>query len=94
MRLKLLAVILITCCFYTKTRAQDPIFTQYFLVPETLNAGFTGFMETTYAGIIHREQWPELDLSVDTDYAFVNTWSDKLNSGIGLNILKMERHQN
>lgn len=92
MRLKLLFVILITCCFYTKTRAQDPIFTQYFLVPETLNPGFTGFMETTYAGIIHREQWPELDLSVDTDYAFVNTWSDNLNSGIGLNILNQREN--
>jgi hypothetical protein len=42
----------------------------YFLVPETLNPGFTGFMETTYAGILHREQWPDLDLKVDTDYAF------------------------
>jgi hypothetical protein len=41
-----------------------------FLVPETLNPGFTGFMETTYAGILHREQWPDLDLKVDTDYAF------------------------
>jgi hypothetical protein len=40
------------------------------LVPETLNPGFTGFMETTYAGILHREQWPDLDLKVDTDYAF------------------------
>jgi hypothetical protein len=45
------------------------LFLQYFLVPETLNPGFT-FMETTYAGILHREQWPDLDLKVDTDYAF------------------------
>jgi hypothetical protein len=27
----------------------------------------------TYAGILHREQWPDLDLKVDTDYA-LNTW--------------------
>jgi hypothetical protein len=45
-----------------------PCFYNIFL-PETLNPGFT-FMETTYAGILHREQWPDLDLKVDTDYAF------------------------
>lgn len=78
---------MITCCFYSKTQAQDPVFTQYFLVPETLNPGFSGFMETTYAGIIHRDQWSALDLNIDTDYAFVNTWSEKMNSGFGLSIL-------
>jgi type IX secretion system PorP/SprF family membrane protein len=92
MRLKLLFVILITCCFYTKTRAQDPIFTQYFLVPETLNPGFSGFMETTYTGIIHREQWPELDLRVITDYAFVNTWSESMQSGFGLSVLNQREN--
>jgi hypothetical protein len=30
-------------------------------------------MKTTHAGILHREQWPDLDLKVDTDYAFLNT---------------------
>jgi hypothetical protein len=47
-------------------------------------------METTYAGILHREQWPDLDLKVDTDYAFPNTWSDQMNSGIGVSF-KPER---
>lgn len=91
MRLKLF-IIIITCCLYSKVRAQDPIFTQYFLVPETLNPGFTGFMETTYAGIIHREQWPELDLRIDTDYAFVNTWSDRMNSGFGISFLNQREN--
>ncbi|KLT71430.1 MULTISPECIES: type IX secretion system membrane protein PorP/SprF [Flavobacterium] len=91
MKLKLLITI-ITCCFYSKVTAQDPIFTQYFLVPETLNPGFSGFMETTYAGIIHREQWPDLDLRVDTDYAFVNTWSESLNSGLGLSVLNQREN--
>ncbi|PKB15348.1 type IX secretion system membrane protein PorP/SprF [Flavobacterium sp. 5] len=91
MRLKLF-IIIITCCFYTKTQAQDPIFTQYFLFPETLNPGFSGFMETTYTGIIHREQWPNLDLKINTDYAFVNTWSDKMNSGFGVSILNQREN--
>jgi hypothetical protein len=71
MRIKLVLVLLSCLCF-SNVQAQDPVFTQYFLVPETLNPGFTGFMET-YAGILHREQWPDLDLKVDTDYA-LNTW--------------------
>lgn len=80
------------CFFYSKVRAQDPIFTQYFLIPETLNPGFSGFMETTYAGIIHREQWPDLDLKISTDYAFVNTWSENRSSGIGLSVLNQREN--
>lgn len=86
MRIKLLTI-LISCFFYSNVKAQDPVFTQYFLVPETLNPGFTGFMETTYMGIIHREQWPDLNLKIDTDYVFLNTWSDEMNSGIGISFL-------
>ncbi len=87
-----LFIIIISCCFYSKTRAQDPVFTQYFLVPETLNPGFSGFMETTYTGIIHREQWPDLDFKVTTDYAFVNTWSEEMNSGFGISVLNQREN--
>lgn len=91
MRFKLF-IIIISCFIYTKAQAQDPVFTQYFLVPETLNPGFSGFMETTYTGIIHRDQWSNLDLNIDTDYAFVNTWSEKMNSGFGLSILSQREN--
>lgn len=49
-------------------------------------------METTYAGIIHREQWPDLDLKIDTDYAFVNTWSESANSGFGISVLNQREN--
>lgn len=49
-------------------------------------------METTYAGIIHREQWPDLDLKIDTDYAFVNTYSDEMNSGFGISFLNQREN--
>ncbi|RYF21383.1 MAG: type IX secretion system membrane protein PorP/SprF [Flavobacteriales bacterium] len=91
MKLKLF-IIIIACCFYSNVRAQDPIFTQYFLIPETLNPAFSGFMETTYTGIVHREQWPDLDLRIDTDYAFVNTWSESLRSGFGVSILNQREN--
>ncbi|URC12751.1 PorP/SprF family type IX secretion system membrane protein [Flavobacterium sp. B183] len=93
MKLNLFIVIL-AGCFFSETRAQDPIFTQYFLIPETLNPGFSGFRETTYAGIIHREQWPDLDLKIDTDYAFLNTWNENMNSGYGLSILNQRQNLN
>ena len=46
--------------------SQDPIFTQFFMIPETVNSGFTGAYESTKAGVIHRVQWPGLDFSVNT----------------------------
>jgi len=79
-------------CFFFKAKAQDPVFTQYFLIPETLNPGFSGFMETTYGGVIHREQWPDLNLKIDTDYAFINTWNDRMNTGIGLSFLSQREN--
>ena len=68
-------------------KAQDPIFTQYFMVPETINPGFTGFLETTNTGILHRTQWPNLNFRVDTDFGFFNTWREEMNSGFGVTLM-------
>lgn len=73
--------------FCTLVSAQDPIFTQYFLVPESLNPSFTGLLETTSAGVIHRSQWTNLNYKIDTDYAYFSTWSENNQSGIGVNFL-------
>ena len=86
MKLKIIHIATL-CFFFTTSKAQDPIFTQYFMVPQTINPGFTGFMETFNVGIIHRTQWPDLNLKVDTDYAFFNTWVEKMNSGVGVSVL-------
>ncbi|MCR5861003.1 PorP/SprF family type IX secretion system membrane protein [Flavobacterium sp. J372] len=67
--------------------AQDPIFTQYFMVPQTINPGFTGFMETTSVGVMHRSQWPTSDLKITSNYAFLNTWSEEMTSGFGISFL-------
>lgn len=86
MKIKLLFSIILFG-FYTNVKAQDPIFTQYFMVPETLNPGFSGFMETTNVGILHRTQWPDLNFRVDTNYGFFNTWIEGMNSGVGVSVL-------
>ena len=80
-------VLLIAILSTSLAKAQDPIFTQYFMIPETLNPGFTGFLETTNMGVIHRTQWPDLNFRVDSDYAFVNTWFEDANSGLGVSFL-------
>lgn len=72
-------------------KAQDPIFSQYFLVPETLNPGFSGFEDASYFGLIHRTQWPSLDLRVDTEYVFFNSWIEDV-GGIGFSIVN--QHEN
>lgn len=85
MKIKLL-LLLILHGLTTTVSAQDPIFTQYFLVPQTLNPGFTGLLEDWHVGLIHRTQWPNMDRQIDTDYVFANTYAG-INSGIGVTLL-------
>lgn len=69
-----------------EVRAQDPIFTQFFFIRETLNPGFTGFSEGTRAGLLHRTQWPDGNKKIETNYAFLNGMiNDKI--AIGTTIL-------
>jgi type IX secretion system PorP/SprF family membrane protein len=75
------ALLLSICC-----KAQDPVFTQYALVPETINPGFTGFQYDWRAGLLHRRQWPNSNRVMDTDYGFLNKMVGE-HSGIGLTIL-------
>jgi type IX secretion system PorP/SprF family membrane protein len=67
-------------------QAQDPVFTQYFMVPQTLDPGFTGIYEDWHAGLLHRTQWPNQDRQIDTDFGFVNKLIG-LNSGLGVTLL-------
>lgn len=67
--------------------SQDPIFTQFFMIPETLNTSFTGGKKTTRAGIIHRTQWPGINFSINTQFAFVDNWFEEVNSGLGISVL-------
>jgi len=88
MKLKLVLYVLITSFSITEVKAQDPIFTQFFLIPESLNPAFTGTLVTGYAGLIHRSQWPNENRRIDSEYAFVNApIGRERNMGLGLTIL-------
>ena len=67
--------------------SQDPIHTQFFMMPETLSSSFTGAKQSTRAGIIHRTQWPGLNFSINTQFAFVDNWFEEVKSGIGISVL-------
>ena len=73
MKFKVIFSILNFVTLYS-VKAQDPIFSHYNYVQETLNTGFSGFEdnERIYAGVISRLQWPSIDLKLTTQYAFVN----------------------
>jgi type IX secretion system PorP/SprF family membrane protein len=80
----ILFIVLVLCTIHIK--AQDPIFTQYSLVPETINPGFTGFQYDWRAGLLHRRQWPDGNRVIDTDYGFLNKMIGD-HAGIGMTIL-------
>ncbi len=71
MKVNTVTFLLLTCLFF-KTYAQDPAFSQYFMVPETLNPGFSGFENALYGGITYRRQWPKLGLNIDMFHAFMS----------------------
>lgn len=79
---------LIVGCFYTWfASAQNPIFSQFFTVPESLNAAFTAGKKTTRVGLMHRTQWPGIDFSMHTQFGFIDYWAENINSGFGLQLL-------
>ena len=67
--------------------SQDPVFAQFFNIPETVNTGFTGAYGNTKAGIIHRVQWPALNFSINTQFAYVDNWFEEIRSGVGISVL-------
>jgi len=69
-----------------QVKAQDPVFTQFSLVPETLNPGFTGFQYNWRAGLIYRRQWPDGNRVVDTDFGFLNKMVGE-NTALGMTVL-------
>lgn len=71
--MKLKHILFIVLSFFTfQAKAQDPVFSQFSLIPETLNPGFTGFQYNWRAGIIHKRQWPDGNRVIDTDFGFLN----------------------
>lgn len=55
-----------------EVKAQDPVFTQYMMVPETINPAFTGLANAWNAGVLNRRQWPDGNRRMDTRFGYAN----------------------
>ena len=65
-------VLIFTIIFSVKSYSQDPAFTQSFMVPETINPSFSGFYQTTKAGLLYKnQQWSGIEIETDiySDFA-------------------------
>ena len=80
-------LLILVLLFFKKGFSQDPVFTQFYVIPETINSGFTANTWDTKAGIIHRVQWPKLNFSINTQFAYFDKWFEQLNGGLGISIL-------
>lgn len=82
-------IFLFSIISFTKVKAQDPVFSQSLLVPETLNPAFTGSASSWNAGLIHRSQWPEANRRIETQYGFANNLVTD-NLALGITILNQK----
>ena len=67
--------------------SQDPVFTQFYNIPESLNPAFAGGGGGSEIGILNRTQWPGLDYSLNSQFFYFDNYIDTYNSGIELTIL-------
>ena len=68
-------------------QAQDVIFSQNFLVPETLNTSFTGAIRTSKMGTIHRSQWRNSAFKTNSSFVHFDTWFEGYKTGLGVSFL-------
>ena len=67
--------------------SQDPVFTQFYNIPESLNPGFAGASFGTELGVLNRTQWPGLDYSLNSQFFYIDNYIERYNSGIMLTVL-------
>ena len=81
---KLLFVFLL---FSFKVFSQDPVFTQFYNVPEYINPSFTGASGGTNISVLNRTQWFGLNYGLNSQFFSIDGFSEKMNSGLGLSIM-------
>jgi len=72
--------------FYGLIYAQDPIFTQFHSIPTLLNPSFSGAGGNSRISTGYRLQWPNNGYKIITQYASFDTWSESMNSGLGISV--------
>ena len=80
-------LLLILICNVFTAKAQDVIFSQGFLVPETISSSFSGATGQPKTGTLHRSQWTNYGVKINSNYVYYDTWFDRYNSGLGATFL-------
>ena len=70
-----------------KSQAQDVIFSQNFLVPETLNTSFTGAIRSSKLGSVHKSQWHTTTFESNSSFVYFDTWHEGYKMGLGVSFL-------
>jgi len=78
--------LIIFCC--ASALAQDPQFSQFYANPLYLNPAMAGSSLATRVTANYRHQWPSLDANYITYSASVDTYLPRINSGIGLIVMR------
>lgn len=86
MKKYIIALFVFLVC-YTFTKAQDPIFSQFYAAPLQLNPAFTGNSKGGLIAMNYRNQWPGLDQAYVTYAASYDQFVSELNSGFGLSVM-------
>ena len=82
-------IVFIAVCSVGLVWGQDPVFTQFYNVPETLNPSFTAVNGSTKVNVAHRSQWSGLSYNLSSQFANFSTYVDNINSGFGLSVLNL-----
>lgn len=82
-------IVFLAVCSLGLVWGQDPVFTQFYNVPETLNPSFTAVNGSTKVNVAHRSQWSGLSYNLSSQFANFSTYVDNINSGFGLSVLNL-----
>ncbi len=68
-------------------RSQDPVFSQYYMMPTLSNPSLVGQVNGPRFGLIYRNQWPAISNAYETFAFAYDQYFKKMHSGIGVTLL-------
>ncbi|PMD93711.1 hypothetical protein BWI97_18060 [Siphonobacter sp. BAB-5405] len=92
--IKHLLIVAVVLLSILQTQAQDPQLSQFYAAPLYLNPAFAGSALAPRATLNYRNQWPALNANYVTTIASVDTYLDKINSGVGLMVMNDAQFSN
>ena len=84
MRFKLFLLFIL---FSATAQGQDVVFSQGFLVPETINSSFTGAIRAPKFGAIAKSQWRNAAFKIRSNFVHFDTWFERYRTGVGISFL-------